>query len=81
MSATDALVAAIGDGVIEYIKPLIERRRVMSEEEVMKMLGIENKRNMSEYRKKGLKGHKLDYRHWVYFVDDVEEFVQGCNEW
>lgn len=81
MGPTDALVAAISDGVIEYIKPFIERRKVISEEEVMKMLGVENKRNMSEYRKAGLKGHKLDYRHWVYFVEDVEDFVRSRDQW
>lgn len=81
MGPTDALVAAISDGVIEYIKPFIERRKVISEEEVMKMLGVENKRNMSEYRKAGLKGYKLDYRHWVYFAEDVEEFVRSRDQW
>ena len=77
MGPTDALVAAISDGVIEYIKPFIERRKVISEEEVMKMLGVENKRNMSEYRKAGLE----DYRHWVYFAEDVEDFVRSRDQW
>lgn len=76
MGATDPLIDAIAQGVVAQIKDIIDQRRtIMSEKDVMQMLGIDSKRRMAELRREGLRGYMVDTRHWVYFTNDVEDFV------
>lgn len=78
MGATDPLIDAIAQGVVDQIKDIIDQRQtIMSEKDVMQMLGIDSRRRMAELRREGLRGHKVDTRHWVYFLDDVEAFVES----
>lgn len=83
-ASTDSLVREIAKGVLDEIKPYLEKQtaRVVSEEELMEILGVKGKGTMAEYRKRGLKGHRIDYRHRVYFWDDVEDFIRAEGlEW
>lgn len=76
MGATDPLIDAIAQGVVAQIKDIIDQRRtIMPEKDVMQMLGIDSKRRMAELRREGLRGYMVDTRHWVYFTNDVEDFV------
>lgn len=83
MSATEQLVAALCDDMMERLTPYLERQRatVVSEEDVMRMLGVSRKDTMAALRSKGLRGHRIDYRRWVYMMDDVEAFVEGCPDY
>lgn len=54
---------------------------VLPEADVMKMLGVKDKGSMRELRERGLIGHRVNYRSWVYLAEDVENFVRSCNEW
>ena len=81
MGATDPLIDAIAQGVVAQIKDIIDQRRtIMSEKDVMQMLGIDSKRRMAELRREGLRGYMVDTRHWVYFTNDVEDFVASREE-
>lgn len=78
MNVTDPLVEAIAQGVVAQIKDIVDQRKsILPETDVMQMLGIESKRRMAELRREGLRGYKVDTRHWVYFLDDVETFVES----
>lgn len=82
MGATDPLIDAIAQGVVDQIKDIIDQRQsILPETDVMRMLGIDSKRRMAELRREGLRGHKVDTRHWVYMIDDVEAFVEGCPDY
>ena len=81
MNATDPLVDAIAQGVVAQIKDIVDQRKsILPETDVMQMLGIESRRRMAELRRDRLRGHKVDTRHWVYFLDDVEAFVESRKE-
>lgn len=81
MNATDPLVDAIAQGVVAQIKDIVDQRKsILPETDVMQMLGIESRRRMAELRREGLRGHKVDTRHWVYFLGDVEAFVESRKE-
>ena len=48
----------------------------------MQILGVKDKSTMAAYRQRGLKGHRIDHRHRVYFWDDVENFIRSEGmEW
>lgn len=83
MAASDQLVNSIALGVLEAIKPYIQQQtRVINEEELMQILGVKDKSTMATYRQRGLKGHRIDHRHRVYFWDDVENFIRSEGmEW
>ena len=83
MAASDQLVNSIALGVLEAIKPYIQQQtRVINEEELMRILGVKDKSTMATYRQRGLKGHRIDHRHRVYFWDDVENFIKAEGmEW
>ena len=75
------IAKVIADEVMTLISSqLKEKKSVVPETEVMQMLGIESRRRMAELRRDGLRGHKVDSRHWVYFLNDVEEFVASREE-
>lgn len=81
MNVTDPLVEAIAQGVVAQIKDIVDQRKsILPETDVMQMLGIDSRRRMAELRREGLRGHKVDTRHWVYFLDDVEAFVESRKE-
>ena len=83
MAASDQLDNTIALGVLEAIKPYIQQQtRVINEEELMQILGVKDKSTMATYRQRGLKGHRIDHRHRVYFWDDVENFIRAEGmEW
>lgn len=83
MTATDQLVDAIAHGVLDAIKLVLKQQsKVVSEDDLMGILGVKAKATMAEYRKRGLVGHRIDFKHWVYFWDDVENFIRSEGmEW
>ena len=84
MGSMDALINEIAHGVLESIKPYLQRQsnQVISEDELMKTLGVKDKGTMAAYRKRGLKSHRIDYKHRVYFWEDVEDFIKSEScEW
>lgn len=83
MSATDLLVNEIAEKVVERLMPHVGggAQTVLPEADVMKMLGVKDKGSMKELRERGLTGHRINYRSWVYLAEDVEAFVRSCNEW
>ena len=83
MSATDLLVNEIAEKVVERLMPHVGggAQTVLPEADVMKMLGVKDKGSMKELRERGLTGHRINYRSWVYLAEDVEDFVRSCNEW
>lgn len=83
MGATDLLVNEIAEKVVERLMPHVggSAQTVLPEADVMKMLGVKDKGSMKELRERGLTGHRINYRSWVYLAEDVEEFVRSCNEW
>ena len=83
MASMDALINEIGGGVLECIKPYLERQqKVINEQELMTMLGVKSKSTVVSYRERGLVGYRIDHRHWVYFMDDVENFIRTVGkEW
>lgn len=83
MGATDLLVNEIAEKVVERLMPHVGGRSqtVLPETDVMQMLGVKDKGSMKELRERGLTGHRINYRSWVYLAEDVEAFVRSCNEW
>lgn len=83
MGATDLLVNEIAEKVVERLMPHVGggNQTVLPEADVMKMLGVKDKGSMKELRERGLTGHRINYRSWVYLAEDVEAFVRSCNEW
>lgn len=83
MSTADMFFDEIADRVVERLLPHVGNggQSVLPEADVMQMLGVQNKGTMKELRERGLVGHRINYRSWVYLVEDVENFVRSCDEW
>lgn len=80
---SDPLSEMIRDAVRDVLNEFNNRpqRNIYTEADVMKMLGVKDKGSMKELRERGLTGHRINYRSWVYLAEDVEAFVRSCNEW
>ena len=84
-------VARASDPFSEMIKTAVRevlsefsnepKRFVYTEEEVMKMLGIQSKSTMAKLRHEGLIGHKVGSRSRVYLHDDLVDFIRMADEW
>lgn len=83
MSTAEMFFDEIADRVAERLLPHVggSAQSVLPEADVMKMLGVKDKGTMKELRERGLVGHRVNYRSWVYMLEDVEAFVRSCNEW
>lgn len=83
MSTADMFFDEIADRVAERLLPHVGNspQTVLPEEEVMKMLGVKDKKAMKTLRDRGLVGHRINYRSWVYLTEDVEAFVRSCDDW
>lgn len=83
MSTADMFFDEIADRVAERLLPHVggSAQSVLPETDVMRMLGVKDKNSMKELRDRGLIGHRINYRSWVYLTEDVEDFVRSCNEW
>lgn len=83
MSTADMLFDEIANRVVERLLPYVggNPKSVLPEADVMQMLGVKDKGSMKDLRERGLIGHRINYRSWVYMAEDVENFVRSCNEW